>query len=78
MAADQPPTTDTWSRCSRSPPRLWSVCPAAGGAVRVLAKAQRKLARLAIPATIGPIGIASVRRQLDRLSDDLDAGRTPT
>ncbi len=47
------------------------------GAARVLAKAQRKLARPATPATIGSIDIASVRRQLDRLSDDLDAGRIP-
>jgi uncharacterized protein len=47
------------------------------GAARVLAKAQRKLARPATPATLGPIDLASVRRLLDRLSDDLDAGRTP-
>ncbi|HEX8110740.1 MAG TPA: DUF309 domain-containing protein [Kofleriaceae bacterium] len=47
------------------------------GAARVLAKAQRKLARPATPATIGPIDVALVRRQSDRLSDDLAAGRTP-
>lgn len=47
------------------------------GAARVVAKAQRKLARPETPATVGPIDIASVVRQLDRLSDDLDAGRTP-
>jgi len=47
------------------------------GAARVLAKAQRKLSQPGTPDTLGPIDLASVRRQLDRLSDDLDAGRTP-
>jgi predicted metal-dependent hydrolase len=47
------------------------------GAMSVLAKAHSKLMRPDTPAAIGTVEVAAVRSLIERLRDEIAAGRTP-
>jgi predicted metal-dependent hydrolase len=47
------------------------------GAARVLAKAHGKLILPDTPAAVGMVDVMAVRRLIERLRDELAAGRTP-